>query len=378
MIFVGDVHQLQPIYDAIVLDNSSLDGRIEQAPSHFQENFKIVYLEEKMRSKEDAEFSLLCDRVAQGEVTEADEQFLKSRVKDTESEKDNEKFKLGKLSIIVTTNKKREAVNEEKLASLLPGIREYSCNSIDRVTNVPMQPKLSENERMNLGKTGNLPTTLKLKEGAPVVMTSNHKKRKYKEDGLMNGARGYVVAIQTDDKNPDKVKAVWVKFNDETIGRRYRAETYQLRHEFDPGHPLAVPILPERKTFNTGRGGIQYQRTNFPLSLAYAITCHKCQGLTLEEVIIDFSEDKEKRIKNFLQFGSFYVALTRVRNGQQVFLKSYDRSYIVENNNIKTKLAAFRKFNSYKPKKVYLDEQIFQDQNLESKIGTIHFQRSRT
>ena len=73
-----------------------------------------------------------------------------------------------------------------------------------------------------------------------------------------------------------------------------------------------------------------------------------------------------------MQFVSFYVALTRVRNGQQVFLKSYDRSYIVENNNIKTKLAAFRKFNSYKPKKVYLDEQIFQDQNLESKIGYLN------
>ena len=103
-----------------------------------------------MRSKEDAEFSLLCDRVARGEITEADEQFLQSRVMDTESEKDNEKFKLGKLSIIVTTNKKREAVNEEKLKTLLPNAREYSCNSVDRVTNVPMQAKLSENEKMNL------------------------------------------------------------------------------------------------------------------------------------------------------------------------------------------------------------------------------------
>ena len=372
MVVSGDVFQLQPIYDGIVLDNSGLDGRIEHAPSHFRENFKIFFLEEKMRSAEDAEFSHLCDRVARGEITQADEDFLKSRVKDTPNEQDNEKFKLGKLSIIVTTNKKREAINQEKLEALLPSEKEYSCNSVDRVTNVPLQAKLSEGERSNLGKTGNLPTTLKLKVNAPVVMTSNHKKRKYKEDGLVNGARGYVSAVQTDVENPDVVKAVWVVFNDETIGRRYRSENYNLRQGFDPGHTLAVPILPERRTFQTGRGGVKYQRTNFPLSLAYAITCHKCQGLTLDEVIIDFGEDKEKKIRTFLQFGSFYVALTRVRNGSKVFLKSFDRSFIVENKSIRAKLEAFKQFNSYKTKKVYIEEEIFENPENEIKIGYLN------
>ena len=368
----GDLFQLQPIYDSIVLDNSGVDGRIEHAPSHFKENFKIYFLEEKMRSAEDAEFSHLCDRVAKGEITTADEEYLKSRVQDTPSEQDNEMYKLGKLSTIVTTNKKRESVNEEKLELLLPGVKEYSCNSVDRVTNLPLPAKLSENERSNLGKTGNLPTTLKLKVNAPVVMTSNHKKKKFKEDGLVNGARGYVTAIQTDAENPDRVKAVWVKFNDETIGRQYRFETYHLRQGFDPGHPLAVPILPERRTFKTGRGGVQYQRTNFPLSLAYAITAHKCQGLTLEEVIIDFAEDKERKIRNFLQFGSFYVALTRVRNGSKVFLKSFDRSFIVENKNIAAKLEAFKQFNSYKPKKIYVEDEIFENPAEETKFGYLN------
>ena len=96
------------------------------------------------------------------------------------------------------------------------------------------------------------------------------------------------------------------------------------------------------------------------------------QGLTLEEVIIDFREDKEKKIKNFLQFGSFYVALTRVRNGNHVFLKGFDKSYIVENKNIATKLDAFKKFNCYKPKKVYLDENIFEDSNSETMVGYLN------
>ena len=272
--------QLPPIFDRYVLDNSTIDGRLEMAPSHFKENFRMAYLTEKMRCN-DVAFNELCDRVADNEITDADVNFLESRVMDTDSEKDNENFKLGKLSIIVTTNRKREHVNNEKLETLLPDVQEYTCNSIDRVTNVPGATlKLSENERSNLGKTGNLPTILKVKVGAPVVVTSNHKKRKFKEDGIVNGARGYVQAVQTDPEDRDKVEVIWVVFHEEKIGRRYRGEHYHLRANFDPGHPLATPILPERSTFPGGkRGGVKFQRTNFPLSLAFCITSHKCQVL---------------------------------------------------------------------------------------------------
>ena len=72
----------------------------------------------------------------------------------------------------------------------MPGIKEYSCNSIDWVTNLPVGNQLPEKLKENAGKTGNLQTELKLKVGAPVVVTTNHSKQKYKEDGLMNGARG--------------------------------------------------------------------------------------------------------------------------------------------------------------------------------------------
>ena len=173
------MNQLPPIYDNIVLDNATLDGRLRSAPSHFKENFKMYFLTEKMRSRDDQEYSDLCDRVAQDKVTNGDIDWLRSRIIDTPNENDNEAFKLGKLSIIVTTNKKRQHINNEKLEKLLPGIKEYHCNSVDRVTNVPLKVKLSENERSNLGKTGNLPTALKVKVDAPVVMTSNHRKGKY-------------------------------------------------------------------------------------------------------------------------------------------------------------------------------------------------------
>ena len=113
-------------------------------------------------------------------------------------------------------------------------------------------------------------------------------------------------------------------FIDEKIGKLYRQEHRDLRNGFNPGHPLATPILPERTLFTVKWGNVQYQRTNFALSLAYALTAHKCQGGTLNEVIIDFGPDKELGIRNYILPGSFYVALTRVRLGENVFLKSFD------------------------------------------------------
>ena len=138
----------------------------------------------------------------------------------------------------------------------------------------------------NPGKTGNLETVLKLKVGAPVVITSNHSKRKYREDGLTNGARGFVHCIQTSKDDPEKVEVVWVIFNDPKVGRLYRADHYLLKEVFNPGHPLATPILPVRKKFKAKGGNVEYLCQKFSLSLAYALTAHKCQGLTLEEVII--------------------------------------------------------------------------------------------
>ena len=148
-------------------------------------------------------------------------------------------------------------------------------------------------------------------------------------------------------KSPEIVLVVWVVFNNEKMGRQYRFEHNHLRQDFNPGHALATPILPERKKFTLKGGNVQYQRTNFALSLAYAITAHKCQGETLQYVIIDFGPDVEHKIRNFICPGSFYVALTRVRSAENVFLRSFDKSYIIANEKIEEKINAMRKFNAY-------------------------------
>ena len=179
----------------------------------------------------------------------------------------------------------------------------------------------------------------------------------------------YVQAIQVSKDDPQKVDVVWVVFNDENVGRLYRAEHKHLRKQFNPNHPRATPILPIRRKFKAKFGNIEYQRQNFALSLGYAITAHKCQGWTLEQVIIDFGPDLNNNIKNYIICGSFYVALTRVREGNNVFLKSFDQSYVQVNPRIQEKVEAMLKFQSYSFKKIYLGEEIFEHNNQEIKIG---------
>ena len=97
-----------------------------------------------MRSQKDPNFSSLCDRVGRGTITKEDEDFLKSRIQSTSSEGFNDNFKTGKLSIIVTVNKKKNLINSQKLEELIPNQKEYKCNSTDRVTNMPGKPKIQE------------------------------------------------------------------------------------------------------------------------------------------------------------------------------------------------------------------------------------------
>ena len=39
-------------------------------------NYEVYYLEEKMRSQKDPEFSNICDRVGRGTINDEDEKFL--------------------------------------------------------------------------------------------------------------------------------------------------------------------------------------------------------------------------------------------------------------------------------------------------------------
>ena len=86
-----------------------------------------------------------------------------------------------------------------------------------------------------------------------------------------------------------------------TIGTRIKIAMTTVTVRFDA--PYDVERVKSR--FMVTKNFFVY-RKQFPLILAYAITIHKCQGVSLECAIVDISE-------NVFSAGMAYVALSRVK-----------------------------------------------------------------
>ena len=127
---------------------------------------------------------------------------------------------------------------------------------------------------------------ISLAHGAQVMLTSNL----WVETGLVNGAMGTVVAICYLSGGPPELPlAVMVRFD------KYSGPTL---------HDGSVPIIPIRRTWI--HHGTTCSRLQLPLKLAWAITIHKSQGLTLNKVVIDIGK------KEYCA-GLTFVACSRVR-----------------------------------------------------------------
>ena len=123
---------------------------------------------------------------------------------------------------------------------------------------------------------------------ACVMLTANL----WVDMGLVNGAMGTVVAIcyQQNEAPPNLPIAVTVKFD------AYRGPTLS---------DGTVPISPLRRSWFTPAGSCS--RLQLPLKLAWAVTIHKAQGLTLGKVVIDI--DKKE-----FSAGLTFVACSRVHH----------------------------------------------------------------
>ena len=372
-IAAGDLRQLPPVQDSFIFEKSNLDGRSSVAPCHWDENFKIYYLTQKMRCPDDIAFAELCDRVGTNTITQEDENFLKSRIvqETLPCEQVNENFTSGKVGIIVTTNARREEINLEKLRTLLPHREEYVCLSDDKITNKDKHTAVPET--VSQSQTHGMIKNLIIREGAPVMITNNHKTARYKEDGIVNGAKGYIDYIQMSKKNPDIVDIIWVVFQNEEVGQRcYRREKMHLRPRGseDYLHERALPILPSKRSFQVQQGNLHYVRKQFALTLAYAMTAHKCQGSTLDEVIVDF-RGKNDKATGYIERGSFYVAITRVTEAKKLFLRNFERKHILVDPRVEYAINTMRKVRSYQMKKVYITEKIFENGD-DIKVGYLN------
>ena len=98
--------------------------------------------------------------------------------------------------------------------------------------------------------------------------------------------RGFIDSIQSSKDNPDVAEVIWVRFNDDKVGQLLRFDKRDLLKQHKPNHPLAVPIIKQKKTFRA-QGSVNWVREQFPLTLCYAITAHKV-GILVEINCLNF------------------------------------------------------------------------------------------
>jgi hypothetical protein len=151
--------------------------------------------------------------------------------------------------------------------------KSYEIIATDRSTNLANPPEVPNN--LAVTQTGGLEKRLIIKKNAPVVITSNHHISKYKEDGIVNGARGFVDSIQVSKLNSEKVEVIWIVFKDPNVGRLLRYDNNHLKKIHKPNNEKAVPIIRERKKFyNQQRRG---QISEMPVSPHFSVCNHILQ-----------------------------------------------------------------------------------------------------
>ncbi|KAJ3455720.1 hypothetical protein MRS44_017202 [Fusarium solani] len=169
---------------------------------------------------------------------------------------------------------------------------------------------------------GNLSNKIPVAKGARVILTTNL----WQPAGLVNGAQGTVYDIAWNaGANPweDPLAVIMVDFGS------YDGPPYLTTNE---GRKI-VPILPVTRDFLVANETCA--RTQFPLIVAFAITVHKCQSLTKDQIVTDLA------IRDF-QAGISYVAVSRVTSLQGLLLEApFDRQslYNTPTEGMKMRLA---------------------------------------
>lgn len=230
-----------------------------------ESQFETIKLEQIMRS-DDAYFLAQLYEIRQGQCSESVREYLNARCGEVDGQRE-----------VTQLFARREAVEKHNYASL----QALSTAMRSFETFYTGDPRYIE----SLKKSMPISPVLHLKEGALVMIRINDPKMRY-----VNGTLGHVEQIDED--------AVHVR-----VGRR----VFEL----------------EKMTFTLldGAGEVKASAKNFPISLAWASTIHKIQGATVSGIAL--------QLNRLWDPGQAYVALSRVRNGDDVFLKSWDEQSII-------------------------------------------------
>ncbi|WP_019960352.1 ATP-dependent DNA helicase [Woodsholea maritima] len=261
VILVGDLAQLPPIAqgeEGAYLDMAYGGPFFFHPPVFRDAGFSYVELEQVYRQS-DPDFVNVLNGVRDGDLREDQASLLNARVTGRSG------LEASASHVVLTaTNQAAFNINYQRLEGL-PGT--------PKVFGAKVEGQFEERA---------YPTEdpLVLKAGARVMMIRNDPQGRW-----VNGSLGEVAGFEG-----DKIR---IKIgNDQHLVEPQKWERY--RYAYDAG---------QKALSKDAVGGF----TQFPLRLAWAMTIHKAQGLTLDKVYIDIA-------RNLFAHGQAYVALSRARS----------------------------------------------------------------
>jgi ATP-dependent DNA helicase PIF1 len=197
-------------------------------------------------------------------------------------------------TLLYTLNAKIAEINAENMAALTGERATFAAVTVEREwvgrsrVSSAVSPAHPDVQRAleRLDKDAPYDATLELAVGAQVMLVSNVDQ----ERGLVNGARGVVMGYSP-------------------------AGLPMVRFVSTPG-----PVVIDRANWwlddYEGIG-----RAQIPLKIAYALTIHKSQGATLDSALISIGSST-------FEYGQAYVALSRVKSLESLYLHSFNPSQI--------------------------------------------------
>ena len=258
----GDLHQLPPVIDEAEVAShleSEHGGPFFFSVAALREGMgtALIELTQVFRQKDEALIRVL-NRVRDGDADEDDLAILNERVHPIRTLAEGEPY-----VILTPTNAAARRINMAYLAALPSVAREFQAG-LTGDFNESAQPTDAK---------------LTLKTGAKVMLLRNDSDRRW-----VNGTIARVSQLEED--------RVWV----EVDGKEHEIERVaweNRRYAYDKAAEKIVETV--AGTFR-----------QFPLRLAWALTIHKSQGLSLDKVYIDLG-------RGTFAHGQAYVALSRCR-----------------------------------------------------------------
>lgn len=267
VILCGDFFQLPPINR----DDSRQGGFIINAESWANLDPTICYLEEQHRQEDDQLLEILTALRGNDLRRRHAEALLSRKTHSTPFDE--------VVTELYTKNVNVDTINSQKLAEVDEELHEYEMTHTGRATGV-----------QTLIRACLAPEVLMLKKGAFVMFVKNSLEKKY-----VNGTLGTVEGFEDITGYPI------IRTKDNRLVTA-KPDTWELRD----GEKKIASI------------------SQIPLRLAWAITIHKSQGMTLDGAHIDLSDA-------FVP-GMGYVALSRVKTLESLTLGGLNKTALMMNS----------------------------------------------